>query len=401
MSKKSTNPVAKIFAFLGGYHVAIVCMVMLLLLTFFGTYEQMEPGGLYWMLRKYFSHEVFLVRPTYHGKDVPFVLPGGYWVCAVFTLNLFVGGVLRIRKGWKHAPVLVSHFSMVMLMVGGAVSHHESREAYLELNVGETGDAAYGFTELSIEISELVEGQRTEPTVIDSELILGIRGNVDQSRQVLLPDLPFDVEVSRYHIHANLYPVQGRPPEDADVLDGYFASVTEPGKNEELNTPSCILKITHRETKETKHLLLYKPIPHDITATIDGKVYGFRLRGEIWPLPFDVRLDKSIGEKHPGTGVPMRYESDVAILDEGGAVAAKAKIEMNKPLRHKGFTIYQTKWADDGETVTSTFTVKTNPSDQWPKIAIYVSGIALFVHFIIKLFGFVNSSLARNKNEQK
>ena len=400
MSKKSKSSASKIFAFIGGFHVAIVCMVLLLLLTFFGTYEQLEPGGLYWMLKKYFSLEAFIVRPTFLGKDVPFILPGGYWVCAVFTLNLIVGGVLRIRKGWKHAPVLVSHFSMVMLMIGGAVTHHQSRESYMRLYHGDTGDSAYSLTELSIEIAELKDGVKQDPTVIGSEIISGIRGEINDSREILLPNFPFDVEVSRFHINANIYPVQGRPPEGADVVDGYFAAAAVPTDFEEKNLASCLLKVKNRETGEAQTLLLYKGVQHDVTMTVDGKVYGFKLGGEIWPLPFKVRLDETRGEKHPGTGVAMIYESDVTVLDENGEAQRQFKIEMNKPLRYKGYTLYQTSWDDTGERMLSAFTVKTNPSDQWPKIAIYVCGIALFVHFILKLFGFVNASIARSKNEQ-
>ena len=96
----------------------------------------------------------------------------------------------------------------------------------------------------------------------------------------------------------------------------------------------------------------------------------------------------------------MIYESDVTVLDENGEAQRQFKIEMNKPLRYKGYTLYQTSWDDTGERMLSAFTVKTNPSGQWPKIAIYVCGIALFVHFILKLFGFVNASIARSKNEQ-
>ncbi|MFC4996143.1 hypothetical protein [Rubritalea tangerina] len=55
-------------------------------------------------------------------------------VCGVHTQ--FVSGcVMRIRKGWKHAAVLVSHFSMLALMVGGAVTYHQSKEAYMLLSV--------------------------------------------------------------------------------------------------------------------------------------------------------------------------------------------------------------------------------------------------------------------------
>jgi len=109
-----------LFKVLGGYELALICMLLLLLLTWLCTLEQVD-SGLYWTLRKYFSFESWYVIPELNGKDVPVPLPGGYWVCAIFTVNLIVGGLIRARKGWKHSGVLVSHFAMVFLMISGAV----------------------------------------------------------------------------------------------------------------------------------------------------------------------------------------------------------------------------------------------------------------------------------------
>lgn len=401
MSQKQSNPLANIFVFIGGFHVAIVSMVLLLILTWLSTLEQTGPGGLYWTLKKYFSFESYIVRPTLNGHDLPIVLPGGYWVCVVFTLNLLVGGVMRMRKGWKHAPILVSHFSMLMLMVGGAVTYHQSREAYMQLEVRQSGGAAFSLTELSVEIAELKDGVKQDPLVIHSELLKGVRGHPTESRQFLLPNFPFDVTVSDYNIHTKLYPIRGRAPEGVRVVDGFYAMAEEPTGAEETNMSSCIVTLKSKESDESKRVLLFEGVSHDVTATMDGKVYALRLHGEIWMTPFRVRLDDSRGEKHPGTGLAMTYESDVTVLDAEGNDARKFKIEMNKPLRYDGLTFYQTSWDDSGDKVKSGFTVKTNPSDQWPKYAIYTCGVALFVHFIIKLFEFVSASIARSKNEQK
>jgi len=400
MSKKPTNPIAKVFGYIGGFQVAIVCMVLLLLLTWLSTLEQTGPGGLYWTLEKYFSFGAYYIRPTLYGNDLPILLPGGYWVCVVFTLNLLVGGLVRIRKGWKHAPILVSHFSMLMLMIGGAVTYHQSREAYMLLAVGDTGDSAFSLTELSIEIAEIKEGQKQEPLVINSDILAGVRGKPSREREFLLPSFPFDATVSEYQINTQLSQTRGTVPDEARVVDGFYVMPIEPTGHEERNLSACIITLKERATGKLHELLLFEGIAHDITVTIEEKIYGIRLHGEIWNTPFRVRLDDSRGEKHPGTGMAMIYESDVTVIGEKGNDERKFKIEMNKPLRYKDLTFYQTSWDDSGPKVESGFTVKTNPSDQWPKYAIYACGIALFVHFIIKLFGFVSSSIARSKNEQ-
>ena len=270
----------------------------------------------------------------------------------------------------------------------------------MSLEHGSTGDGAFSLNELSIEIAEIKDGDKQGPTVIGSTLLAPVRGKLNNEREFLLPNLPFDITVSNYNIHAKLYPVQGNVDPSVQVIDGYYAATAEPTGAEETNLSSCIVSVTNRGTGESKDLLLFEGVSHDITMTVDGKIYGFRLQGEVWPLPFQIRLDDSRGEKHPGTGMPMTYESDVTVLDADGNDERKFKIEMNQPLRYKGLTFYQTSWDNSGEKTISGFTVKTNPSDQWPKYAIYSCGVALFVHFIIKLFGFVSASIARSKNEQ-
>ena len=236
--------------------------------------------------------------------------------------------------------------------------------------------------------------------MINSEALSGLRGEPQRERQFLLPSLPFDATVSEYHLHTQLTQKRGNQPDDAHVVDGFYALPMKPTGHEEKNLSACIITLKERASGKQHELLLFEGITHDVTVTIEDKIYGLRLHGEIWNTPFLVRLDDSRGEKHPGTGVPLMFESDVTVLDVNGNDARKFKIEMNKPLRYKDLTFYQTSWSDSGPEVESGFTVKTNPSDQWPKYAIYACGIALFVHFIIKLFGFVSASIARSKNEQ-
>ncbi|WP_018969655.1 cytochrome c biogenesis protein ResB [Rubritalea marina] len=399
MAKKNKNVATRVIDVLGGFHVAIVSMVLLLILTWLSTLEQTGPGGLYWTLKKYFSFDAWYVVPTLNGKDLPIILPGGYWVCVVFTLNLIFGGVIRMRKGIKQLPIFFSHVSMAMLMIGGAITYHQSREAYMVLPVGASGDFAFSLTELSVEVAEIDGYDKKRPYVIDSKQLEAVRGQVGATQEYLFPELPFDIRVSDYYINAKLYPMQGSAPEGAVAVDGYYAMAAEPTGHEEQNLSSCVVRVIERESGKQHEVMLYEGVGHDVTVTIDGKVYGFRMHGEVWNTPFQVRLDDSRGEKHPGTGMAMIYESDVTVLDSDGNAERSFKIEMNKPLRYKDLTFYQTSWEEKDGLVESGFTVKTNPSDQWPKYSIYACGIALFVHFIIKLFGFVSSSIARNKHD--
>lgn len=388
----------KVLRVLGGYEIAIISMFLLLLLTFFCTFEQVE-SGLYWTLKKYFSPEHAIVRPFLDGRDAPILLPGGYWVCVVFTVNLVIGGLLRARKGLKQIPILVSHMCMVFIMVAGAVGYHQSKEALILLENGTQGDVAKSFYEESIEIFEVVDGKKTTPTVINSEVLKSVRGEPEARREFLLPDFPFDVEVSGYFTSARIsndITKAGMNP----IVDGVFLEQTRANEAEELNQAGCYVKVTDKKTGEKRLLVLAESAPNYITLTIEDKIYGFQMVPEIWPLPFTIKLNNSKGENYPNTQRPKTYESFITVIDEAGK-QQDAHIKMNEPLRYEGLTTYQTKWFVDDEGKTfSGFTVKKNPSDQWPKIAIYISGIALAVHFLMKLTMFISNRLGGARREQ-
>ncbi|SHJ27820.1 ResB-like family protein [Rubritalea squalenifaciens DSM 18772] len=395
--KQPTSLGGQIMRVLSGYEIAIISMLLLLLLTLFCTLEQVE-SGLYWTLKKYFSPEAVVVQPFFGGKDFPLFLPGGYWVCVVFTINLVLGGLIRARKGLKHIPVFVSHMCMVFIMVAGAVGYHQSKEAVIQVEVGKEGDFAQNLYVESIEVFEVVEGSKTKPTVINSDLLSALREDPEASRKFLLPDeFPFDLEVSGYYTSAQLsndLSKAGMMP----VVDGVFLQQTKSNPLEELNIGGCYLKVTDKSSGESRLLILNEMAKSYVTLTFGEKIYGFQMVREIWDLPFTLHLNDSIGEFFPNTTRPKRYESDIKIIDEEGN-GQDFHIEMNEPLRHKDLTIYQTNWDDSTGTVVSGFTVKKNPSDQWPKIAIYISAVALAVHFLVKLTAFITNSLGGKRRE--
>ena len=86
---------------------------------------------------------------------------------------------------------------------------------------------------------------------------------------------------------------------------------------------------------------------------------------------------------------PKVFASDVIKRD--GGVDQPVKIEMNKPLRHGGYTLFQAsyndKWtpAQPRSEMYSVFAVVNNPSDQWPVWATIMAAAGMGLHFCLKL----------------
>jgi hypothetical protein len=198
--------------------------------------------------------------------------------------------------------------------------------------------------------------------------------------------LPFDVEVSGWVRNAE---PERAPREGPDVVEGWRAKRLKAAQTAERNLPACVAALRRKDGGSTlartmlwgAHML---PWVHEH----DGRRFEVELRKVRWALPFAVRLKTFVKEDHPGLAMARRFSSYVTRLEGGAAV--DAHITMNAPLRHKGYTLYQSGWGPEdarpGERLFSTFSVVRNPTDQVPLIACLVIAAGLLFQFGRKLY---------------
>lgn len=408
-NKPSLTLPVRIFRFFSGYGLAVTCLLLLLVLTWLSTLEQPHKG-LYEVQKRYYDAEAWFVvpdlpmlnipdkpwLPLIGGKKIIIPLPGAYLVSAVLFVNLLLGGLLRIRKGWKNIGVIIAHFSMVSLLFAGFVSHKYSKEGIMFIMKGDISDYAQSYTEYTIEVCEIVDGEKTKPHVVKPEYLKTL--GAKEIRHVQFPNLPFDIKVSDWMRNSNVVKAPN-DEENPHVVDGMALQNQEVVATEEENAAGCYVDVLPKSGDgEKRRLLLYGPVGDAVTATVDGKIYGFTLVREVWPMPFRVRLEESVGEYYPGTRKPSFFMSIITRLADDGE--KKFTIKMNEPMRYGGYTLYQARWSGETERPQSGFAIVKNPSDQWPKYSLYISMLGLFIHFGVKLAGFVSQSGRRN-NQQK
>jgi len=150
--KSRPSLAARIFRILAGYEIAVICLSLLFLLTFFGTIEQ-KWFGLWATIHKYFDISSLIVLPTLgNGKAIFLPLPGAYWVIVVLGINMLCGAIIRARKGWKKFGVLLSHCSILFMLIAGAVSSVSKEEGHMRVLQGEKSDYAQKLFKHDIEI---------------------------------------------------------------------------------------------------------------------------------------------------------------------------------------------------------------------------------------------------------
>ncbi len=402
MANSSSSIPVRLFRFFSGFGLAVTCLLLLLILTWLSTLEQ-PAKGLYEVQKRYYDAEAWYVvpeldwLPKINGKPVSLPLPGAYLVSAVLFVNLFLGGILRIRKGWKNIGVIISHFSMISLLIAGFVSHHYSKEGIMAVYQGDTSDFAQSYTEYTIEVAEIVNGEKEKPYVLPTEHLKSL--GADQSRVFEIPELGIELNVSGWMRNSARVKVdKDDAGKDVIEVDGWALQWLKTNPTEELNLAGCHVDVfVEGDQDKTARLVLHGGDPNACTITVDGKIYGLRLMREIWPMPFQVRLDESIGEYYPGTRKPSTFQSDITRIADGSEQAFR--IKMNEPMRYGGYTLYQARWEDSGDRPMSGFAIVKNPSDQWPKYSLYISILGLTIHFGMKLGGFVGKS-SKTKNKE-
>jgi hypothetical protein len=396
--KPNRSLAGRIFDVLSGFGLATVLLLLLGLLTWFATLEQVEYG-LYPTLNKYFHWKSVVLLPELKGKMVPLPLPGGYWVGVVLLINLTLGGVIRIRKGWKHAGNLISHLGIIFMLVAGGVAHHFSERGNMAIPEGETRDAAEDYFEYVVEVAEIKDGQPASIHVVRGKFFDDLEGGA--SRLFRFPELPFDLELAGYLRNAAPVAITERAPDRGQlIVDGYYLMERPDEINAEANTAATYARMVFRDGTRSDPFILAGASFHPFTVRHQERMFTFDMRKRLWPMPFAVRLDEFTADFHPGTMRPSRFVSQITRFEDGGE--AKVTIQMNEPMRHEGLTFFQASYgppgAGPGQNMYSVFEIVRNPADKWPEYSLYVVTFGMLVTFLTRFGMYLASSPFRKKS---
>ena len=390
----------KIFDVLSGFGLATVTLLLLGVLTWLATLEQID-NGLYPTLNKYFHWKSVFLLPQINGKTIPLPLPGGYWVCAVLLVNLILGGIIRIRKGWRHAGNIIAHFGIIFMLVGAGVSHHFSERGNMAIFEGGSNDAAEDYLEHVVEIAEIKEGKPASIRVIRGKFIEDL-GNTEKTFK--LPDLPFDLELGGYLENAvAIANSEGAPSNHEIIARNYYLTAkhkTVPPEPAEQYSAGCYARVVNRGGSKSEPFILLGGAYQPFSWREGDRVFTIEMRKRVWPMPFTVKLDKFIADFHPGTSVAAKFSSDITRLERGGS--SSMTISMNNPMRYEGLTFFQASYGSSGEPphqkMYSVFEIVKNPADQWPKWSLCIVAFGMFVTFMIKLTSFLAASSRKSRH---
>jgi len=183
--------------------------------------------------------------------------------------------------------------------------------------------------------------------------------------------------------------------DDVPVVDGFFLRGAPKAVEAERNIAGCYATLRDAQGAVLERGILWGGAMGPWVTQVDGTSWSVDLRKKRMAIPFSVRLDQTERELHPGTSKPRAFRSDVTMID--GALAQPVRIQMNEPLRHAGFVLYQSGWGPDdarpGDRLFSVFAVVRNPADRWPLYACLVIAAGLLLQFSQSLLRHIRSEL--------
>ena len=365
------------FAWLGSIQLTLFCLAMMMLLIFFGTLAQAKIGT-FAAQREYFNQ--FFVWSTIHGERLP-LLPGGLTVGSLWFANLVAAFVMRFRFERKSIGILMSHFGLILLLIGQGVTQRLAIESQMPVQEGSSSN----FSESTFE-TELAFVMTSDPAYDE---VVSIPYRLFSEEGVIhAPPLPFEVRIVRFFRNADLSMSQGTTPATQGVGARIAVRDLPPTYSDtERNVNTAYVELL-KDGKSLGTWLVSMALGAPQSVNVDGKEYRIFIRPRRLYYPFTVTLNKFRHDIYPGTEIPKNFSSAVRLENKASGESRDALIYMNHPLRYAGNTFYQASFAEN-DTV-SIFQLVRNPAWVTPYVGCLLVALGLLVQFMMHLVEFID-----------
>jgi len=311
--------------------------------------------GLYTVQTKYFKSLIFWVLGYIPG-------PGVLSLLFLFFLGLSVR--LYRSLSLKKIGTFVIHSGVLILLFGGFLTAFFSKEGFMVMSTG-------------INSSIYVDQSKYDIVVLkDNKLI---------SRLSLLKPFTYkisnelDINFSGLYRNASLF--YKNVPLSANEASGIarFFDVDDAPMflDDNYNNVAIEFSVSSGEGKRMSFILLDSD-SNFITLPVNGVIYQFVLVKSLNVLPFSVYLESFKKDLYFTSSTPKSYKSVIFINDSN--FSWKYHIEMNKPLRYKGFAFYQSSFVESQNGVASVLLVTADYGEYFPYIAFFVLLLGFFLH---------------------
>ncbi len=348
----------------GSLRVTVLGLFLLLVLTVWGTLYQAEHG-LHGAQVRFYQSWFLLVRGV-----VPF--PGAQSVMLLLFANLVASLVERGLRGTLRWGLGITHLGLLIMLAAGGVTFYLGKESQLSLVEGEGSNVAIAYNDWELALLPSPDSANRTTQALDV-------GSLRVGQTIALPDGRFAIRIDAYYRNAQASR-EALPQAPVNGL-GYTAlRAALSGKEGSAEVPGLLFSLL-KDGRNLGSYLLWGGDSMGTAMDMEGRSQIVSLRRARLPLPAFIQLQDFKRELHPGSGVAKSYSSRV-LVRTGQDSDRTVLISMNKPLRLRGFTFYQSSFASGpGGQELSTLSVVRNYGRLLPYIATGLTVAGMLIHF--------------------
>lgn len=363
--KRKSASVQQFFEWLSRPAMVFYLMPALMILLTVGTLAQAQMG-LYEAHKMFFSSFVFFVGPL--------PLPGGFTLLGILSANLLIKFLFFSDWNAKKSGIILSHLGALILLLGGLLTALFAREGYMVIAEGQKSPFVYDYHLRELTIYEDNQAVYTIPYE-----------DLKRVKALTNLDLPFDINIlancDNCEIKMREQEPQGYDPAELQAMAQFMALTPKPkDKDAEANMTGLTMRLSGADIPESVYIA-FEGMPKPVAFSAGGHEYKMLFGKQQRELPFHIELHDFVKEDYPSTMMAKSYHSDVSVLDDG--VHWASRIEMNAPLRYKGYTFYQSSFDQSGEVEMTVLSVVENKGRIFPYIGTFVIALGLILQLLI------------------
>ena len=372
-----------ILDFFSSLRLTVACLGAAMVVVFTGTIAQVN-GGIHEVQKHYFQS--LFIHGRIWGHDIP-LFPGGHLLIAILLVNLVTAHARRFRWSRSKIGIHLIHGGLIVMLSGVMLTDFLATESFMKLTPGDT--RSYSEDQLlgELAVSDVSDGKTDTVTAIPEHLL----GN---GAVIAHESLPFRIRVLEFHPNSMLQPLQAtggtsRPAATQGVGTRLAVSglprVTAPDQADVKSAVIGILPSDGSPSPGTWLVCTELGAPQDFS--FHGKRWRLALRQARYYKPFSLTLRSFTHDLYPGTQIPKNFASRARLEDPSHREDREVVISMNRPLRYRGETFYQSGFLPgDAGTILQ---VVHNPGFIAPYLGCLLVGAGMLWQFVHHFLGFL------------
>ena len=364
--KISSHPFIRFFVSL---KLTVVSLLLLFIITVWGTFYQVEYG-LYLAQQKLFYPWFSLI-----GGWLPF--PSAKIILMILFVNLSLALIFRFKFNRYKIGIAIIHLGLLTLLVSAGVTFYFAEDSHLTLKEGNGSNVSADYINWELAIWTVSPSGKQVLRQIEAFDL----NKKSASKIVTLSSKPFRIQVEEFYPNTKALLRQKKNDYlNISKIDRFRPiPLDDEGEKNLAGIRFKVIGLT--DTLPLKKVILFGGEDKATPAVIDNQVYFFEIRHRRYQLPMTITLNDFIKTNYNGTNIPRSYESKVYSTKNN--IKREVSISMNKPMRYKDYTFFQSSFANVDRTEFSTFAVVKNPGRILPYLSCLLVGLGLIVHFLL------------------